>query len=209
LSTANGITDNAADSCLATQSAFPQPPGSYTLCPSNEGIEQLLPATSQNAALGPSTCPYGCSKTFRRPYDLGRHMKEQHRCPHKDCTGKLFPTPTARKTHLQTEHHENDFLYKCGSCRPNGHSPGAFTRREKLKKHFKKLHRITAEPEWSTFQCVEDPCYVGEFCGGTWFLSQDELNEHLRSEHAERFLEGLRPTGPETSEYTEVSRCVT
>src|SRR5262249_34822977 len=144
---------------------------SYTY-PSNERIEPFLTAAaSQNVTY---TCPQGCPKTFRRQYDLGRHVKEQHQCPHQDCAEELFSTPPDRKHHLQKEHNENDFLYKCGSCGLNGHSSRAFTRREKLKKHFKDSHRITTETQWSTFQCPVDPCYVEEFCGGTWFLSQDE-----------------------------------
>jgi hypothetical protein len=199
LSPGNGIGDNAIDSSLVTQPAFGQVPRSYTPCPSNERTEPFQPAASQNVAI---TCPHGCPKTFRRPYDLGRHIKEQHLCPHQDCVEKLFSTPAVRKHHLQKEHHENDFLYKCGSCGLNGHSSRAWTRREKLKKHFKDTHRITTGPKLSTFQCLEDPCYVEELCGGTWFLSQDELNQHRLSEHGERSSEGSRPTGSETSEYT-------
>ena len=198
MSTRNGIVDiAAAGSSLATQSAFPPVSGSFTTRLDNERMQQQLPpASSQNVV----TCPHGCLKTFRRQYDLGRHIKEQHQCPHQDCTGKLFSTPTDRKHHLQKEHHENDVLYKCGSCGLNGHSSRAFTRREKLKKHFKDSHRITTEPQWSSFQCREDPCYDEEFCGGTWFFSQDQLNEHVRSEHAEGISEEFRANGPEPRE---------
>jgi len=191
LSTENGIGYNATDSSPVTQQA-------YSLCPSNERVEQFPSTASQNVAV---RCPHGCPKTFRRQYDLGRHIKEQHQCPHQYCGEKLFSTPAVRKHHLQNEHHENDFLYKCGSCGLNGHSSRAFTRKEKLKKHFKVSHGITTEPQWGAFQCLEDPCYVEEFCGGTWFLSQDELNRHFHSEHAERSSEGSQPTVSETSEY--------
>ena len=171
---------------------FPQISGPYSTCLVNDRTEQFPSPASQNVALGLYACPHDCRKTFRRQHDLGRHIKEQHTCPLQDCVGKLFPTPTERKRHLQNEHHENGFMYKCGSCGLNGPPSRAFTRREKLKKHFNDSHRIT-EPQWSTFQCREYPCYVEEFCGGTWFLSQDQLNQHIRSDHAER---------PEASEYT-------
>lgn len=211
MSTPNGIDDNTADSFLAIQSTFPQNPGSYAACLSNDRMEQFSPADSQNIALEQFACPHGCPKPFRRLYDLKRHIKEQHLCPLQGCGGKLFPTPTDRKRHLQRDHHENDLLYKCGSCGLKGQSYRAFTRMEKLRKHFKDLHKVTAS-QWNAFQCKEDPCYVEEFCGGTWFLSKDQLNEHLRSEHTERFSEGFQPTGPNTSEHTsraEASKCMT
>lgn len=180
------------NSSLALQSTFSQAQGSFTTGHGNERTQQLPPTAYPAPELYP--CPHGCSKPCRRPYDLKRHIKERHQCPHEDCVEKVFSTPTERKRHLEKEH-EYDFLYKCGSCGVNG-----FTRREKLKKHIKDLHRITTESQWSTLQCREDPCYVGEFCGGTWFLSQSQLDEHLRSDHAKKNSDGFRATGSEAGE---------
>ncbi|KAF2183093.1 hypothetical protein K469DRAFT_213326 [Zopfia rhizophila CBS 207.26] len=155
------------------------------------------PAISQPVSNEIYFCPEGClKKTFKRPYERDRHIREQHRCPHEDCQLIRFATPQDRKHHEKL-HGEAGLGYKCGSCELNGYSMKALTRADKLGKHFKDAHQIMPEQfNYLQFQCKERPCYVGKSCGGTFFISLNDLKRHISCRHLES-LDDYRPEKPE------------
>jgi hypothetical protein len=139
--------------------------------------------TDHSAATIPqTTCPHGCpNKSFKRPYERNRHIKEQHRCSHQECEGIEFSSPESQRDHMEKQHGEDGFPYKCGSCTLRGGPRKSFRRSEKLKRHFEDVHYRVA---WSNHPCTKRPCYVGGiFCGGTYFLSGDEVKKHLELDH--------------------------
>jgi hypothetical protein len=126
-------------------------------------------------------CPHGCPKlSFKRQYELKRHLREQHICWYKTCR-RDFSTPELQKEHMRTQHGENGLPYKCGSCTRNGDPPKAYKRPEKLKVHFEKEHN---QDVWTYLPCTKRPCFLEEReCGGTFFFSKSELAKHLERQH--------------------------
>ena len=140
--------------------------------------------TPRSSTIEQFQCAEGCSKkSFGRPYDLTRHINEQHRCPHEDCRNVRFCTPKDKKDHEKI-HSKSGLGYRCGTCELDGLDPKALTRAEKLKKHFKDSHGVSGDMGVRDFQCTREGCYLGSSCGGIFFTSLDELNEHTRREHA-------------------------
>ncbi|KAF1994720.1 hypothetical protein P154DRAFT_581574 [Amniculicola lignicola CBS 123094] len=122
-------------------------------------------------------CPHGCKrrKPFGRTYELKRHMKEQHRCLHDYCKDVLFKDPTEKKDH-EEQHHGRELGFRCGVCELKGLCPRPFQRGAKLKKHFKDEHGVDLDIWY--FHCTHESCYLSRTCGGIFFITQDELNEH-------------------------------
>jgi hypothetical protein len=131
----------------------------------------------------PFRCSEGCTKkTFGRKFELERHIREQHRCPHEDCVDVRFSTPREKREH-ERQHSETGLGYRCGTCLLSGTHPKSLTRGEKLKKHFKDTHNVGDDFEFRDFQCMQELCYVSKTFGGIFFASQRELRTHEELEH--------------------------
>ncbi|KAF2676151.1 hypothetical protein K458DRAFT_194090 [Lentithecium fluviatile CBS 122367] len=143
-------------------------------------------------------CTEGCKgKTFGRQYELDRHIREQHRCPHEDCADVRFSSSKEKREH-ERHHSEIGLGYRCGTCLldPKQSKPTKpLSRGEKLKKHFKDFHGVDDDFDFRDFQCMKDRCYVSKAYGGIFFAFRHELEEHEKQEHS-----GL-------SARTELSEC--
>ena len=129
-------------------------------------------------------CPEGCPRrTFGRPYELDRHIREQHRCPHEDCRDIRFSKPKEKREH-ERQHSETGLGYRCGTCVLNGIQSKTLTRGEKLKKHFKETHEVDDDFDFRNYQCMRENCYVSKTFGGIFFASKRELKEHEKQEHS-------------------------
>src|SRR5262245_3441715 len=104
------------------------------------GLSTPTPTSNNLVSVEPVTCPEGCEKkTFGRQYELDRHIREQHRCPHEHCTEVRFSSPQEKRDH-DKHHSEAGLGYRCGTCLLNGVTSKSLGRGEKLKKHFKDQH---------------------------------------------------------------------
>jgi len=147
----------------------------------------------------PVKCPDGCPrKTFGRQYELDRHIREQHRCPHENCADVRFSKPKEKREHERL-HSETGLGYRCGTCLLSGLQVKTLARGEKLKKHFKDVHEVKDDFDFRDFQCLGELCYVSKTFGGIFFASQRELREHEKQEHStissRAPLGELRPDG--------------
>lgn len=142
------------------------------------------PATHLNNPMWPEifSCTEGCSKTFGRPYDVRRHIEEQHRCPHPDCKELRLATVREKKEHKKGH---SDMGFRCGICALSG-LPKSLSRKEKLRKHLVDTHNISDDLDFLDFQCFQPPCFLGEGCGGIYFTSYYELNKHIEHKHVSK-----------------------
>jgi hypothetical protein len=155
------------------------------------GTEPVAPPKI-SAKPEPFTCSEGCAKkTFGRKFELERHIREQHRCPHEDCVDVHFSTPRGKREH-ERQHSETGLGYRCGTCLLSGTHPKSLTRGEKLKKHFKDTHNVGDDFEFRDFQCMRELCYVSKTFGGIFFASQRELRLHEELEHSINSLTAQR-----------------
>jgi hypothetical protein len=86
-------------------------------------------------------CPQYCGARLRRVPDVMRHMREQHLCAHPNCKDKSFRTKFVRDKHEEESHPNEVLRFQCGSCGLRG-SPKRFVRVDKLRSHFKSIHRV-------------------------------------------------------------------
>jgi hypothetical protein len=148
---------------------------------------------------GLHTCTEGClKKSFGRPYDLNRHIHEQHRCPHEDCKDVRFTTPGEKKAHTRG-HSEIGLGYRCGTCALAGIHPKPLSRKEKLRKHFRDSHKTPDDLKFIEIQCPHAPCYLGGSCGGMYFTSRHDLDKHIRHKHELEPLRGMSLDGRNNS----------
>jgi hypothetical protein len=131
----------------------------------------------------PYKCPESCpGKTFGRQYELERHIREQHRCPHEDCSDVYFSSPKEKREH-ERHHSETGLGYRCGTCLLRGTPPKTLTRGEKLKKHFRDAHGVKEDFDFRNYQCMKESCHVSKAFGGIFFTAPCELEEHEMREH--------------------------
>jgi hypothetical protein len=81
--------------------------------PSSAGQNQSPPATTKQPRTRPP-CPFGCGKTFNRPFDSQRHADTSNSCGSRGklsqpitcprCGKRLSTRPDAVRRHLRTKH---------------------------------------------------------------------------------------------------------
>jgi hypothetical protein len=143
-----------------------------------------VPESRVSTTMEPCKCPEGCQgKTFGRQYELDRHIREQHRCPHENCVNVQFSTPKEKREH-ERHHSETGLGYRCGTCLLNGLQVKTLARGEKLKKHYRDVHEAADDFDFREFQCMRELCYVSKTFGGIFFASQRELREHEKQVHS-------------------------
>ena len=62
-------------------------------------------------------------------------------------------------------------------------TPKQLSRFEKLRNHFRDTHKVASDLDFSEFRCNQEPCFLSESCGGVFFASQVDLEEHNRQCH--------------------------
>jgi hypothetical protein len=127
-------------------------------------------------------CPQYCGARLRRVPDVMRHMREQHLCAHPNCKDKSFRTKFVRDKHEEESHPNEVLRFQCGSCGLRG-SPKRFVRVDKLRSHFKSIHRVQGELVFKGFQCEEQSCLPVSDGGGMFFATRDHLDQHAQSKH--------------------------
>ncbi|KAF2114542.1 hypothetical protein BDV96DRAFT_600508 [Lophiotrema nucula] len=168
-----------------------QPPCTYSVSLALGHDEGPPSSTTNPAPTVQNTNRIQCSeckvRSFGRDADRKRHISEQHRCSHQDCTGRKF-TKQQLKDH-RGYHGNQSADYRCGSCELRGRSKTTFKRGEKLRNHFVSIHNAPKRFVFDTFACLNSGCYHGGYSGGVYFISLDDLDRHRHAEHG--------PTGNE------------
>ncbi|KAF2114524.1 hypothetical protein BDV96DRAFT_100432 [Lophiotrema nucula] len=120
--------------------------------------------------------------TFSRQPEKDRHDRAKHGCNHPDCGGRGFLSAEERHTHM-VQCHGGMYpgLFNCGTCQLRNNVMK--TRKDKLKKHFKSIHKTTDRFSLDHFQCRDSPCYDERLSGGLYFASMNDLVEHRRYHH--------------------------
>jgi hypothetical protein len=181
--------------------AFPEP--AYTCDTINSRSTVYIEDEDEESSFQPETgglaCPQSCGTRLKDVPGVKRHMKEQHQCAHPNCKWDVFPTKSARDKH-QGEAHPDDVLgFQCGSCGLKG-SPKRFPRVDKLRKHFKSVHRIQEELVNRGFQCTERSCLpVSD--GGVFFAKREELAEHTQCKHVDKSKDQFEISNRNTGKY--------
>lgn len=152
--------------------------------PSNAERVQSPPNKVLRAMEQSNKCPFSAcakeNKSFTRPSDLQRHLNEQHYCPDPACK-EQFETKKDRNDHIDKEHPEVGF--HCGSCELTYNQAKRFERLDKLQEHIRNVHTSVLQQSPSTLPCKMMPCCKYEPEGGTYFVSLDNLTEHIFSKH--------------------------
>lgn len=116
---------------------------------------------------------------------MKRHLKEQHQCAHPNCKDEIFRGRFERDKHEDEAHPDDVLGFKCGSCELKG-TPKRFVRVEKLKGHFKSVHRSPGDDVFRGFQCEETSCLPVSHDGGIFFASRAHLEQHTQSKHTDK-----------------------
>lgn len=176
--------NNSFEARQTTEWTDVERPGNYIVTPdTSQGSENSLPITGDQYVCEFTGCK-GKGKTFTRTYDLRRHVKEQHACPHQICGGKFFERPKDLKTHLKEEHPESPHPFECGSCKLTQKQPKSFLRNEKLKTHLERFHKVDQALPFNPPQCLVEPCFKTGVVGGIYFASQADFSKHQAVVHS-------------------------
>jgi hypothetical protein len=155
----------------------------------SDALPELCPAnflqcgsTHLNSMPAAHTCPK-CLITFSRASEIEDHARETKHKPFA-CTicSALFSRQDALTRHRQI--HESQKRYPCARCEKY-RGPGAFRRRDHLRQHLRKKHRLHPNAEFPR-HCPYDRCDFsardGRFDG--FRLRRDYLR-HMRDSHGE------------------------
>jgi hypothetical protein len=145
-----------------------------------DNVEEI-PYVSTHSS--PENCPQGCGARLARLPDVKRHIKEQHQCALRRCQDKTFRTRIERDKH-EDSHGDEVLRFECGNCGLKGVQK-RFVRPEKLKGHFRSLHKTSSDFSFKDFQCLDASC-LPDSDGGTFFTSRAELELHTQYKHANK-----------------------
>lgn len=107
-------------------------------------------------------------------------MKEQHQYDLRRCQDKTFRTRIDRDKH-EDSHGDEVLRFQCGTCVLKGVQK-RFVRPDKLKSHFKSLHKTAIDFAFKDFQCLATSC-LPDSDGGLFFTSNSELELHTQFKH--------------------------
>jgi len=156
---------------------------------SSDDVPELWPAdfwqcgfTHSNSVPATHTCPI-CFVTFSRASDIEDHAKETKHKPFAcSVCNRLFSRQDALTRHREI--HESQKRYPCAICE-KCRGPVAFRRRDHLRQHLRKKHRVHPNAEFPRY-CPYDRCNFsareGRFDG--FRLRRDYL-KHMRESHGE------------------------
>jgi hypothetical protein len=164
-----------------------------------EDIEHI---SSDQSQMGRIECPQGCGAKLRRSPDVKRHLKEQHGCAHPSCQHLRFRTKIERDKHKES-HGDEVLGFECGSCALNG-NPKKFQRADKLRGHFRSIHKVPGEFAFNKFQCMEKSCHPSSDTG-IFFAFQGDLEMHTREKHSSEVKAFSSPVQQATSSSQKVS----
>jgi len=136
--------------------------------------------TSQSTINNQSQCQL-CKTTFSRPYEIGRHILEQHQCWAPNCNNQ-FSTSKDRDKHEKL--HPEKYGFRCGTCELN-ETERVFRRKDKLEKHLRGTHHTS-----NRIECTMAPCSQMKL-GGKLFASVADLEQHMKSKHPQASEEHL------------------
>jgi hypothetical protein len=194
-----GMIDSGIESRSSTLSTYPE---SSTFNGDNsvdEGGESYV--EPETGGTGGLECPQeGCGARLKRFPDVKRHLKEQHQCAHPNCQDDIFRGKFERDKHEDEAHPDDVLGFKCGSCELKG-TPKRFVRVDKLKGHFRSIHRTPGNYVFRGFQCEEKSCLPASPDGGIFFASRAHLEQHTRSKHADGSGNESRVSTTNVSEY--------
>ncbi|KAF4551032.1 Hypothetical protein D9617_15g043860 [Elsinoe fawcettii] len=110
----------------------------------DDGVRRSMARRKKNEPIRTYYCKHdGCSKQFKRPCDLTKHIKTHERpwkCPDDTCKYHEvgWPTEKERERHVNDKHSDTPVMYKCleAGC------PYTSKRESNCKQHMEKAHNI-------------------------------------------------------------------
>ncbi|KAG8626787.1 hypothetical protein KVT40_005732 [Elsinoe batatas] len=110
----------------------------------DDGVRRSMARRKKNEPIRTYYCKQdGCSKQFKRPCDLTKHVKTHERpwkCPDETCKYHEvgWPTEKERERHVNDKHSDSPVMYKC--LEPG--CPYTSKRESNCKQHMEKAHDI-------------------------------------------------------------------